>query len=52
MKTVNTDPAPTGQTCDRCSEPATVAQWWYRGNSDDRHGPIVTLRCDKHQVKS
>lgn len=49
---VHTDPAPAGQTCDRCHQPATVAQWWYRNNADDRNGPVVTLRCDQHQVKA
>ena len=49
---VTTEPYTGGKfTCSRCSEPATVVQWWYRGNSNDRIGPVETLRCEKHKKK-
>lgn len=31
-----------------CTADATVVQSKYRGNADDRNGPLVLYRCDQH----
>lgn len=48
MSEHNTCPHCGHYTCDRCSGRATVAQTCFRGTSEDRNGPVVTLRCSLH----